>query len=63
MSHTKSAHDAQRRKAVRKLVYVAPAILSLQAAPAYAKAGSEKPREPRPPSRKPGPPPRARRGR
>lgn len=63
MSQTKSTHDAQRRKAVRKLVYVAPAILSLQAAPAYAKAGSEKPRDRRPPSKKPGPPPRVPRGR
>jgi len=61
MSHTRSTHDTQRRAAIRKLAYVAPAILSLQAAPRYAKAGSEKPpTSPRrgPPSWVPGPPPR-----
>ena len=31
-----------RREFVKKAVYVAPAILTLAVAPAYAKAGSEK---------------------
>jgi hypothetical protein len=32
-----------RRDFVRKAAYVAPAILTLQSAPSYAKFGSEKP--------------------
>jgi hypothetical protein len=32
-----------RRKFVKRAAYVAPAILTLQAAPSYAKSGSEKP--------------------
>ena len=35
-------HDASRREFVKKAAYVAPAILTLQAAPAYVKAGSIK---------------------
>ena len=32
-----------RREFVKKAAYVAPAILTLKAAPSYAKSGSEKP--------------------
>ena len=32
-----------RRNFVKKAAYIAPAILTLAAAPAYAKSGSEKP--------------------
>jgi hypothetical protein len=32
-----------RRKFVKKAAYVAPAILTLAASPAFAKSGSEKP--------------------
>jgi hypothetical protein len=39
-----------RRAFVKKAAYVAPAILTLAAAPAYAKSGSEKPpKPPKPP--------------
>jgi hypothetical protein len=38
-----------RRAFVKKAAYVAPAILTLAAAPAYAKSGSEKPDKPKPP--------------
>lgn len=40
-----------RRQFVRKAAYVAPAILTLQATPAFAKSGSGKPKkrkEPKP---------------
>jgi hypothetical protein len=37
--------DATRRAFIVRAAYAAPAILTLAAAPAYAKAGSEKPRE------------------
>ena len=40
---TLSPGGEARRDFVRKAVYVPPAILTLQAAPAYAKYGSEKP--------------------
>jgi len=33
-------HSSSRREFVKKAAYVAPAILTLQAAPAYVKAGS-----------------------
>jgi hypothetical protein len=36
-------HNEGRREFVKKAAYVAPVILTLAAAPAYAKAGSEKP--------------------
>lgn len=48
-------HGTSRRDFVRKSVYVAPAILSLAAAPAYAKAGSEKPEKPDKPEKPPKP--------
>ena len=35
-------HDASRREFVKKAAYVTPVILTLQAAPAYVKAGSDK---------------------
>jgi len=38
-----NAEGESRRGFVKKAAYVAPAILTLQAAPAYAKYGSEKP--------------------
>jgi hypothetical protein len=38
-----SPEGEERRGFVKKAVYVSPAILTLQAAPAYAKYGSEKP--------------------
>jgi hypothetical protein len=33
-------HSSSRREFVKKAAYMAPAILTLQAAPAYVKAGS-----------------------
>jgi hypothetical protein len=39
--------DESRRKFVKKMVYVPPAILTLAAAPSFAKNGSHK--EPKPP--------------
>ncbi len=52
-------HSNSRREFVKKAAYIAPAILTLQAAPAYAKPGSIKkdpPRDrPKPPI-KPWPP-------
>jgi len=36
----KNEHSSSRREFVKKAAYVAPAILTLQAAPAYVKAGS-----------------------
>jgi hypothetical protein len=36
-------HDSSRRDFVKKALYVAPAILSLQATSALAKGGSAKP--------------------
>ena len=45
-------HSKSRRDFVKKAVYISPAILTLAAAPAYAKAGSQKdfkaPKEPKP---------------
>jgi hypothetical protein len=38
----KNEHSSSRREFVKKAAYVAPAILTLQAAPAYVKAGSIK---------------------
>ncbi len=38
----KKEHSSSRREFVKKAAYVAPAILTLQAAPAYVKAGSVK---------------------
>ena len=42
-----------RRSFVKKAAYVAPAVLTLAAAPAYVKAGSDKlpkPTDPKPPT-------------
>jgi len=39
--------DASRREFVKKAVYVAPIILTLPAAPEFAKAGSVKPKPPK----------------
>jgi hypothetical protein len=44
--------DKERRQFVKRSVYAAPAILTLAAAPEFAKAGSGKPSGP-----PPGPPP------
>jgi hypothetical protein len=45
-------HWKSRRDFVKKAAYLPPAILTLAAAPAYAKAGSQKdikePKEPKP---------------
>ena len=55
-------HKASRRDFVKKAVYIAPVILTLQAAPAYVKAASDKPRpgnpDKKPPIRRPIWPPR-----
>jgi hypothetical protein len=37
------ANQASRREFVKKALYVAPVILTLEVAPSYAKAGSVKP--------------------
>jgi hypothetical protein len=42
-----------RREFVKKAAYIAPAILTLKAAPAFAKAGSVKPPTPKPKPPKP----------
>lgn len=42
MSERKPKPDAARRALIAKAAYVAPAILTLQAASAYAKSGSTK---------------------
>ena len=47
-----SETDNSRRRFIKKAAYVAPAILTLQAFPAYVKAGSGK----GPPFDPPGPP-------
>jgi hypothetical protein len=44
----KNEHSSSRREFVKKAAYVAPAILTLQAAPAYVKAGSIKESKKRP---------------
>jgi hypothetical protein len=43
----KSEHSSSRREFVKKAAYMAPAILTLQAAPAHVKAGSEKNEKPK----------------
>ena len=45
VSKEKSKHQASRREFVKKAAYIAPAIITLRAAPSYAKAGSEKEKE------------------
>ena len=47
--------EKSRRAFVKKAVYVAPAIATLAATPAFAKSGSEKADKPRKPD-KPGKP-------
>jgi len=51
-----SKHRASRREFVKKAAYIAPAIITLQAAPSYARSGSEKEKEkpssPRPSGRR-----------
>lgn len=44
MAESSELPDAARRGFVKRALYVPPAILTLSAAPAFAKAGSEKPR-------------------
>jgi hypothetical protein len=44
-----SDHEPSRRKFIKKAAYVTPAVLTLAVAPAYAKAGSEKPPKHKPP--------------
>ena len=44
MAEEKSKHQASRREFVKKAAYIAPAIITLQAAPMYARAGSVKDR-------------------
>ena len=42
--------DSSRRDFVKKAMYVAPVVLTLAAAPEFAKAGSTKhPKDPKPP--------------
>jgi hypothetical protein len=41
--HLMDDSSGTRREFVRKAAYVAPAILTLAAAPSFAKSGSEKP--------------------
>jgi hypothetical protein len=48
-----SDHQPSRRKFIKKAAYITPAILSLKVAPAFAKAGSEKPPKDQPPKDKP----------
>jgi hypothetical protein len=48
-------HSGSRRQFAIRAAYVAPAILSLKAAPAYAKNGSDKPEKPEKPIRPKGP--------
>jgi len=38
----KSKHQVTRREFVKKAAYIAPAIITLTAAPSYARAGSAK---------------------
>lgn len=48
--------DPTRRSVVKKAAYVAPAILTLAATPAFAKPGSQKVRDPKLPKEpKPAP--------
>ena len=47
-----------RRDFVKKAAYVAPAVLTLAAAPEFAKAGSTKDKDPKPPKEKGPKPPK-----
>ena len=42
MAKAKSAHRPSRRAFVKKAAYIAPVILTLSAAPSFAKPGSDK---------------------
>jgi len=48
-----SDHQSSRRKFIKKAAYLTPAVLTLTAAPAFAKAGSNKDKPPKPPKDKP----------
>ena len=57
MAKRTETHKASRRAFVKKAAYVAPAILTLAAAPSFAKVGSGKggppgPKPPKPPKGK-----------
>ena len=51
MTDSKQRQSASRREFVKRAAYIAPAILTLQAAPSYAKKGSEKPEKPEKPDK------------
>jgi len=44
-----SKNQTTRRAFVKKAAYIAPAILTLKAAPSFAKPGSKKPKDPKDP--------------
>ena len=46
MKDSEQQQRFSRRQFVKRAAYIAPAILTLKAAPAYAKKGSEKPDKP-----------------
>jgi hypothetical protein len=47
MAEKRSSHETSRRDFVKKASYVAPLILTLKAAPALAKPGSDKGKGPK----------------
>jgi hypothetical protein len=49
MGDTPSAERETRREIIKKAAYVAPAILSLTAVPAFAQKGSGNPKDPKDP--------------
>ena len=51
MKGSEEHQSALRRQFVKRAAYIAPPILTLQAAPAYAKKGSEKPEKPEKPDK------------
>jgi hypothetical protein len=58
MAGQEQQHSASRRQFVIRAAYVAPVVLSLKVAPAYAKTGSEKPKPPSDANPKPKPKPK-----
>ena len=44
-----SKKSESRRAFVKKMAYVPPAILTLAVTPQFAKAGSDRPKDPKPP--------------
>lgn len=50
MSEKLSSENAARREFVKKATYLAPVILTLKAAPSFAKSGSDKTQLPPPPT-------------